>query len=289
MRLQRDLPLRKDIAAHFVPKIVGLMVYLGSLCFVFTLFMLFVTLNWEQELTTDISIEIPTFSSQSASELENKALDILKRSPDVEDAKVIPQDEMMNLFHSVVGENLNPQLLSLPIIIDVSFKRGKIVDVNDLKKQLEVISPHLEIINHREWQSQVSKLVHSGVLLAFLLTCLILSAALATTMFATHTSLLIHRQIIEVLSLIGATNSYIAKQFQMNALRQGLVSGVLGSLCAFITFLGISFLFKSAGLIQVTDSSFFIQALCVFIAAPLFTAFLMMFVARVAVIRVLRQ
>lgn len=289
MRMQQDLPLRKDIAARFVPKIIGLMVYLGSLCFVFTLFMFFATYTWEQELTTDISIEIPTFSNQSSLELEKKALDVLKNTPGVQEAKVIPQSELMSLFHSVVGENLNPQLLSLPIIIDVAFVKGQSINLNQLKKELRAVSPHLEIINHRDWQSQVAKLIHSGVLLAFSVTCLILFAALATTMFATHTSLLIHRQIIEVLSLIGATNSYIAKQFQMNALRQGLISGTLGSLFAFLTFMGISYLFESAGLVLITDSVFFWQAICVFTLAPFFTALLMMFVARLAVMRVLRS
>lgn len=288
MKTQNDLPLRKDIAARFVPKIVGLMVYLGSLCFVFTLFMFYATHLWEKQLATDLSIEIPTFSSTSAPILESRVLEVLHRTPGIERAAVIPQEEMAHLFQSLLGENVNPEVLSLPVIIDVTFNGKETVDLKSLKTRLQNISPHLEIINHREWQSQVAHLIQTSVLLALLVSCLILFAALATTTFATHTSLLIHRQIIEVLSLIGATNSYIARQFQMNALRQGFVSGAIGSLFAFLTFLGISFLFEKAGLVFITDSTFFFQAICIFAFAPFFTALLMMGAARLAVMKVLR-
>lgn len=289
MNNQNDLPLGNDIAARFVPKIVGLMVYLGSLCFVFTLFMFYATHSWEMQLATDLSIEIPTFSGTSSSVLESRVLHLLNRTPGIQEAKVIPQNEMANLFQSLLGEKMNTDLLSLPILIDVTLKEKDTADIKTLATHLSHISPHIQVIDHRQWQGQVSNLIQTSVLLALLISCLIFFAALATTTFATRTSLLIHRQIIEVLSLIGATNSYIAKQFQMNALKQGLISGTLGSLFAFLTFFGISLLFDKSGFPFIISSAFFFQAICIFIVAPIFTAFAMMLVTRLAVMKVLRS
>ncbi len=289
MKYQNDLPLRKDIAARFVPKIVGLMAYLGSLCFVFTLFMFHATQLWEKQLTTDISIEIPTFSVQSSQVLESRVLSVLNGMQGIREAKVIPQGEITQIFQSLVGETISPDVVSLPVIIDVSFSGKEAIDLHSLKARLQNISPHIQIVNHREWQSQVSNLIQTGVLLSLLISCLILFAAVATTTFATNTGLLIHRQIIEVLSLIGATNSYIAKQFQYNALRQGLFSGAIGAFFAFLTFLFITFLFESAGFTFVMDTSFFFQAMSIFILFPFCTAILMMGAARLAVMKVLCQ
>jgi hypothetical protein len=55
MKRQQDLPLKKGIAARFLPQIVGLMVYLGALCFVFTLFMVQATQSWEERAYNSVN------------------------------------------------------------------------------------------------------------------------------------------------------------------------------------------------------------------------------------------
>jgi cell division transport system permease protein len=127
-----------------------------------------------------------------------------------------------------------------------------------------------------------------GVVIAFTVIVLILLVALATTVFATRTSLLVHRQVIEVLSLIGATPAYIAKQFQMNALKQGFIASTIGSVLGFLTFIGIGTFLEKGELPFVMDSILFSQALCVFICAPFLTALLMMISVRFSVMRALR-
>ena len=287
MNRRQDLPLKKDIAARFVPKIVALMVYLGTLCFVFTLFMIQSTHLWETQLITHLSIEVPTFSGTSSAPLQAQILQLLNRTPGVQHATAVPQKEMVNLFRSLLGEEVNIELLSLPIIIDVSFNGKEKVDIHSLETHLKNISPHIQLTDHRAWQAQVLSLIHTSVLITFMVTVLILFAALATTTFATRTSLLIHRQVIEVLSLIGATNSYIAKQLQINALKQGLIASAIGSFFACLTFLGIITLLEKAGLPFVVNSSFYFQALSVFVLAPFFTAFSMMLSVRLAVMKAL--
>ncbi len=289
MNNRQDLPLKNDIAARFVPKIVALMVYLGTLCFVFTLFMIHLTHTWEAEFTNDLSIEIPTFPGTPSSVLQARVLHLLNKTPGIRQAAAVPQKDMANLFNTLLGEEINIDLLSLPVVIEVAFDGKESVDTQILETHLKNISPHIQLLDHRTWQSQVSNLIHTSVLLALLITFLVLLAALATTTFATRTSLLIHRQIIEVLSLIGATNSYIANQFQINVLKQGLFASILGSFLAFLTFLGISLLLEKAGLPFIINSSFFFQAICIFMLAPFLTALSMMLSARWAVMKALRS
>lgn len=289
MNNQQDLPLKKDIAARFVPKVVALMVYLGTLCFVFTLFMIHSTQLWEGQLSTQLTLEIPTTHGHSSAELQSRVLQLLNRTPGIQSATAVPQKEITNLLHSLLGEKVNEELLSLPILIDISLNNDEIVDLSSLEIHLKNISPDIQLTDHRSWQAHVSDLIHMTVLIALVITTIVLFVAVATTTFATRTSLLIHRQIIEVLSLIGATPSYIAKQFQMNALKQGLFSSTIGSFLAFLTFVGVGILLEKVGLPFSIDSTFFSQALCVFVLAPFFTALLMMLSARFAVMITLRS
>lgn len=289
MNRRQDLPLRNDIAARFVPKIVALMVYLGTLCLIFTLFLIHSTDSWKAQFTTHLSVEIPTFPGSSSSLHHASVIQLLNQTPGIQHATAVPQKEMINLFYTLLGKEANLELFSFPIIIDVVLNKKEIVDISALETHLKNISPDIQLMDHRAWQAQVSNLIHTSILIALMVTFLILFAALATTTFATRTSLLIHRQVIEVLSLMGATPSYIAKQFQMNALKQGLMASVIGSSFAFLTFLGIGTLLKKAGFPFAVNSSFFSQTLCIFTLAPFFTAFSMMLSARLAVMKALRR
>jgi cell division transport system permease protein len=288
MTSRQDLPLKSDIAARFVPKIVALMVYLGTLSFVFTLFLIQKTYHWEKQFTTQLSIEVPTAPGIASRALEERVLQILKQTPGIADARPVPQKEMEDLFASLLGQDVEMEGISLPIVIDVSLNAQKPVDLKSLTEQLKSIFPQIQIMDHREWQGQVSGVIQTTVVIASVITFLILLAALAVTTFATRTSLLIHRQIIEVLSLIGAPNAYIAKQFQFNALKQGFIASSFGSLFAFLTFYGMGILLEKAGLSLVAQSSFFFESLSIFLLVPLLTALLMMISARRAVMRELR-
>lgn len=289
MKQQMDLPLHQDITARFVPKIVALMVYLGTLCFVFTLFMIHSSSSWEKEFKTHLSVEIPSLNNVPATALQNKVLKLLHQTPGVEYAAVVPQKEMGDLFRSLLGEELKVDVFSLPVIVDVSLSAGKDVDIQTLETSLRRISPHIHLTDHREWQRQVSNLIQACVYIAFFVTVLTLFAALATATFATKTSLLIHNRVIEILSLIGATDSYIAKQFQMHTLSQALLASAMGSAGAFLTFFAIVTLLENVGLPLALHSSFFIQALSVFILAPFLTAAILMMAVYYSVIRELRS
>lgn len=81
MNKRQDLPLKNDVAARFVPKIVALMVYVGTLCFVFTLFMTHTARVWETQFATQLSIEIPTFSDNASGAVQERVVQLLNKTP----------------------------------------------------------------------------------------------------------------------------------------------------------------------------------------------------------------
>lgn len=282
MNNSQDLPLKNDIAARFLPLIIGSMVYVGTLCFVFTLFILSATHLWENQLRTQITLEVPTSSLQA------QVLQVLSKTPGVQQAAAVPKKEVETLLQSLLGTTLPVDLQALPVLIEVSLNGRESLDVSMLEARLKNVSPQIQLVDHRPWQTQVESLINASVVLASTLTFLVLLTALVTTTFATRTSLLIHRQVIEVLHLIGATNGYIARQFQVHALKQGLIASAIGAALAFLTFLGITTLLEKAGLPSTSLSSFSLQAFCVFALSPFVTGFFMMLSARLTVMRGLR-
>jgi cell division transport system permease protein len=49
-----------------------------------------------------------------------------------------------------------------------------------------------------------------------------------------------HREVIELLHLMGARDRYIAGQFQREALRLGFIGGIIGLALAVVTLLGLA-------------------------------------------------
>lgn len=285
MKTRQDLPLNHDIAARFLPIIVGLMVYLGSLCCVFTFFVFDATHSWKKQLTTHVTLEIPTFPGESSDILQARVLQLLNKTPGVQQAAAVPPRELEGLLRSLLGTGVAMELPSLPVLIDVTFTEDEAVDVANLEAHLKTMSPQIQVMDHREWQGQVLKLVRATLTLTSTLTFLILLTALIATTFAVRTSLLIHRHVIDILHLIGAPDAYIARQFQLHTLKQGLLASTFGALLAFLTFLGIMMLLENIGFFFAFKSAFFVQAVCIFALSPFLTSLFMMFLARRTVMK----
>jgi cell division transport system permease protein len=60
-------------------------------------------------------------------------------------------------------------------------------------------------------------------------------AAVLTTIFATRAVLAVHQNVIEILHVLGARDSYIARQFARQALGLGLRGGLIGWILAAAT------------------------------------------------------
>lgn len=288
MRSFRDLPLSKDLAARFLPFIVGLMVYLGSLFCVFTFFVIDAAESWQSQLTTHLTIEIPTDSKNSSDELQARVLRLLNKTPGIKQVVPVPPQELTTLLHSLMGTAESLEGITLPVLIDVTLMETEPVDIKNLEAHFKTMSPQIQLIDHRDWQKQVLTLIRASVILTSILTGLILLTALIATRFAVRTSLLIHRQVIDILHLIGATNKYIARQFQIHILKQGLLASGLGSSLAFLTFWGLMTLLQEIGISFGFGDFFLLQAFCVFSLAPFVTSFFMMLSARRTVMRGLR-
>jgi cell division transport system permease protein len=280
MKNRQDLPLTHDIAARFLPIIVGLMVYLGCLCCVFTFFVFDATHSWKKQLTTHVTIEIPRLPSESSDTLQARVLQLLNKTPGIRQAAAVPQRELESLLTSLVGTTSSMDLPSLPVLIDVALTEEEPIDIENLEAHLKNMDAQIQLMDHRAWQAQVLTLIQATIVLTSTLTLLVLLTALIATKFAVRTSLLIHRHVIDILHLIGATDEYIARQFQIHILKQGLVASTLGAALAFLTFWGIMFLLENIGFSFAFKATFFVQAFCVFTLAPFMTSFFMMFFAR---------
>jgi cell division transport system permease protein len=71
--------------------------------------------------------------------------------------------------------------------------------------------------------------------MAVTLLALVLAATAGVVAFVARAGLSIHRQIVDILHIVGARDAYVARQFQAQAFRFGFVGAMIGSLLGVIT------------------------------------------------------
>jgi cell division transport system permease protein len=74
------------------------------------------------------------------------------------------------------------------------------------------------------------------VIVGVLIMILVLIATALAIAFATRGAMAGNRDIIEVLNLVGASDDFIAREFQKHFLRLGLRGGAIGGMAAMLTF-----------------------------------------------------
>lgn len=303
--LRTDLPLDRDAAAKFLPWILGFMVYLAALAVGAALIVDRLADHWRAGLTGNLTIEIPFDESVGVADKSvvlDRIINLLSATPGVAGTTLLDDREIARLLEPWLGTSAAELDIPLPTMIAVALRPEVPLDRQQLQQDLAAIQPGAMVDDHGAWIEDALSFLRSLQVLAALLTGLVLLATAFIIVFVTRTGLSIHRGVIEIVHLIGAPNSYIAQQFQAQALRQGLIGGVVGTLLAAATLYGIDHLLQLTGPAPVATDSFaasgarlglHIRLLpwqwAVLALLPVATALLAMITARVTVLRSLAR
>jgi cell division transport system permease protein len=105
---------------------------------------------------------------------------------------------------------------------------------------------------HAAWRQQLNTMAGAIVVSGLLVLALIVVATVLAIIFATRGTMATNREIVDVLHFIGASNSFIAGEFQGRFLLIGFRGGIVGGLGAIIFFVAIGLAAGSAGIGNVS-------------------------------------
>jgi cell division transport system permease protein len=240
--LRSDLPLGGDGSARFLPWIIGCMVYLAALALAATMGADRLADRWRSDLSGSFSIQIPPDASSTADERDQLVRDIVDavgKMPEVGSVHPVDDAEKQKLLEPWLGADGLPEDVRLPDLVVVRLRSDAPASLEAVKTRVAALAPEFTIEDHARWQGDMLAFTHSIELLASIIIGLIAAAAVTTVIFVTKTGLSIHRRVIEIVHLVGAYDSYIAKQFLLHAMRLGLIGGIGGTALAGLTLTGL--------------------------------------------------
>lgn len=291
LRRRSDLPLAKDPSSRFLTWITALMCYLAGLALAGTMAVSDIADTWNTGLAGGLTVQIAPLSPDSdAAPLAvrvDTALGILKGFPGVAGAEPLPAAELSRLLEPWLGPKAaeDPNL-PVPAMIDVTTSGP--VDAAALKRALEPIAG-LTLDDHATWLADLRNLTRTIEAAATLIVAVVGGAGLAAVSFAVRSSLAIHHNVVRLLHLMGATDRYVARQFERHILGLSLKGGLSGLILALATAIGLGFAAGEAASGLVPNIGLAVWQWAALPAVPLAAAALAVLVARWTVLRVLES
>jgi cell division transport system permease protein len=290
-RTRYDLPLERDVTGRFLPWIVALMVYLAILALAGTLVLSDLASRWDRGLTGTLTVQIPPLAGAEPSshgERVAKALDVLRAGPGIVRAEALPGSTIESLLEPWLGRNAAIRDLPLPALIDVSVSPG--ADMARLTERLRAAVPEAEVDDHATWLRDLLTVTRTIQTVALGMVAVVGAAAVAAVMFVARAGLAIHASVVELLHMIGASDRYVARQFQAHVLGMALRGSLAGLGLGLATLAAIHYaaatLQAGALLPDVTLSYPQLLALC---AVPAAACLLAALTARITVLRSLAR
>lgn len=244
IRAYRDLPLATDATNKFLPWTIGLMVFVATLALAATMLFGSVGSKWRAGVGAKLTVQVmPLPGNKSAGTVEvrtQRVLSLLRGTPGVRAADEIPRGRINELLKPWLGDAVESADLPLPRLIDVRLDDRDGIDRAALAKRIEKEAAGATLDDHGIWLDRLIAFAQGLEAVAIGVMVLISLASIATVVFTTRTGLAVHREVIELLHLIGARDQYIAREFQSQAMRLGLKGSVAGFVLAVATLVAIS-------------------------------------------------
>jgi cell division transport system permease protein len=130
----------------------------------------------------------------------------------------------------------------VPRLIVVALRDQSAEALTGLRDILAKAAPEASLDDHRAWAARIGAMANAVVGLAAIVFTLTIVAMATAIGFATRGAMAGVREIIDVLHFVGASDAFIAKQFQKHFRMLGLRGALFGGLSAMAFFAAISLL-----------------------------------------------
>lgn len=184
--------------------------------------------RWEGTLSQTATLRLAAPAAELAG-LTEAALEILRTTPGVAEARLIGDDEARALLEPWFGPDIPVEVLALPRLIEIVEGPGGF-DPEGLRQRLAGEVPGAVLDDHARWRAPLVQAAGGLRGLAVAAVGLIGVATVAMVALAASFALVSNAQTIRVLRLVGARDAYIVRAFTRRFALRALGGAAVGTL-----------------------------------------------------------
>lgn len=238
------LPLAKDPSSRFLAWITALMSYLAALALAGAMAVSDMAQRWDNGLAGGLTVQISAVpdtdgAGRTLAERTEAALTVLRATDGIRTADALSAKDASRLLEPWLGpDSAADPLLPVPVLIDVVTDGP--VAVASLAERLAKAVPGATLDDHAVWLSDLRAFTRAVEIAALCVVAVIGGAGVMAVVFAVRAGLAIHQGVVQLLHHMGATDGYVAHQFEVHVLGLSLRGGGGGLVLAALTLLGLN-------------------------------------------------
>ncbi|MFZ3581380.1 cell division protein FtsX [Loktanella sp. DJP18] len=183
--------------------------------------------RWSAELARTATLRISAPVDQAAAQVR-AALTVLEQTPGVASARQLTDDEERALLEPWFGPDLPLDTLPIPQLIEI-VETADGYDATGLRARLQAEVPGAVLDDHTRWRDPLVTAANRLRSLGWVALILIGGTTAAMITLAAQSALAANAQVIRVMRLVGARDTYIARAFVRRFTLRAALGALIGT------------------------------------------------------------
>jgi cell division transport system permease protein len=225
-----------SIAGRSLTAVVAIMTFLAALTTGAAMLVVSTANDWQADVGREVTVQVRPAAGRDIEADVGKAVAAVRAAPGIADVRAYSKEESEKLVEPWLGAGLHLDDLPIPRLIVIKLAPGVTPNFAALRQALANQVPTASLDDHRGWMERMRTMAGTAVVCGLAVLGLVIAVTMLSVTFATRGAMATNRPIVEVLHYVGATDSFIASQFQHHFLLLGLRGGAIGGGAAIILF-----------------------------------------------------
>ena len=227
---------KSSIAVRSLAAVVAIMTFLASLTTGAAMLVVSTAGTWQSEVGREVTVQVRPAPGRDIEADVIKAVAVVRAADGVADVQPYSKAQSEQLVEPWLGSGLRLDDLPIPRLIVVKLVSGATPNFAAVRTAFAAQVPTATLDDHRGWVERMRTMAGTAVIAGLAVLGLVLAVTVLSVTFATRGAMAINRPIVEVLHYVGATDSFIAGQFQHHFLMLGFKGGAIGGGAAILLF-----------------------------------------------------
>lgn len=234
--LRRNAPLVPVDSAggRALAAVIAILTFLAALCAGGAELIAASSEQWRSDIAREVTIQVRPNAQRSIQADVDRAVALARQTAGVTEAQAFSKEESERLLEPWLGTGLDFNDLPVPRLIVLKLGSGARPDFGPLRQALQEQVPGATLDDHAMWVSRLSTMANTIIGIGIALVALVLVAAGLAVTFATRGAMAGNREVVEVLHFVGATDDFVAREFQRRFFQLGLRGSLAGAGAALV-------------------------------------------------------
>jgi cell division transport system permease protein len=251
MRRTASVVPERSVAGRTLLLLIAIMTFLSGVTLGGVVLVQKSALAWSADVGREVTIQLRPIEGEVMESNLRTAVALAEQTPGVANARALTLEESQQLLEPWLGAGIDLSAIEIPRLVVVELSDPAEADIAKLERDLQTVQG-ASLDTHAAWRTQLNTMAGTIVVSGLLVLALIVLATVLAIIFATRGTMASNREIVDVLHFIGASNAFIAGEFQGRFLAIGFRGGLLGGAASIVFFLLVG---VTAGSVVPTEAN----------------------------------